>query len=270
MTAIDGMLLDFNRLDQLAAGTTPLHRLDARAKVVAVLVYVLCVVSFGRYEISALLPFFIFPVFLLVRGNLPASYLIRKIGMVIPFALVVGGLNPVFDREVLFCLGPVAVSGGWVSCLSIIIRAMLTVGTALLLMGVTGFTDICRALERLGMPQAFAVQLLFLYRYIFVLTDEAARATKARELRSFGKQGKGIVPAGNIIGHLLLRTWQRAERIHMAMLARGFTGEFRTITSSCFTGQELVFTVGWSALFLTLRLINVPLQLGTFVTGMLS
>ena len=113
MTAIDGMLLDFKRLDQLATGTTPLHRLDARAKVVAVLVYVLCVVSFGRYEISALLPFFIFPVFLLVRGNLPASYLIRKIGMVIPFALVVGGLNPVFDREVLFCLGPVAVSGGW-------------------------------------------------------------------------------------------------------------------------------------------------------------
>ena len=119
------------------------------------------------------------------------------------------------------------------------------------------------------MPQSFAVQLLFLYRYIFVLSEEAARASRARELRSFGKRGRGIVPYGNIIGHLLLRTWQRAERIHMAMLARGFIGEFRTATSSRFAGRELMFTVGWSALFLTLRLVNIPLLLGTFVTGMM-
>ncbi len=268
MSTIDGMVLDFKRLDQLAAGDTPLHRLDARAKVMVVLVFVLCVVSFGRYELSALLPFFIFPVFLLARGNLPLGYLLRKIGILIPFAFMVGAFNPFFDRAIALHVGSLAISGGWLSCASIVVRALLTVGTSLMLVGVTGFTDICRALERIGMPQVFAVQLLFLYRYIFVLTDEGVRVSRARELRSFGKRGKGIVPYGQIIGHLLLRTCQRAERIHMAMLARGFTGEFRTLTHSCFGARELVFTVGWSVLFIALRLVNLPLIVGNFITGM--
>jgi cobalt/nickel transport system permease protein len=264
------MLLDFKRLDLLAAGDTPLHRLDARAKVLVVLVFVLCVVSFDKYELSAMLPFFIFPFVMAARGNLPPGYLIRKIGVVIPFAFVVGAFNPFFDRTILLHIGSIGISGGWISCFSIIVRALLTVGTALILVGVTGFADICRALERLGMPQAFAVQLLFLYRYIFVLIEEVARASRAREVRSFGNKGKGIVPYGNIIGHLLLRTWQRAERIHMAMLARGFTGEFRTTTRGSFGARELLFTAGWAALLLVLRLVNLPLLLGTFVTGLLS
>ena len=270
MASIDGMLLDFKRLDQLATGTTTLHRLDARAKVLVTLVFVLCVVSFGKYEIASLLPFSIFPFVLLSRGNLPSVYFARKIAMVLPFAFLVGAFNPLFDREILLQLGPVSISGGWVSCVSIMVRALLTVGTALLLVGVTGFTDICRALERLGMPKVFAVQLLFLYRYLFVLTEEAGRAARARDLRSFGRQGQGVVPAANIIGHLLLRTWQRAERIHMAMLARGFSGEFHTITASRFASPELLFTVGWTALFLVLRLFNIPLLVGTYVTGLFA
>lgn len=270
MTTIDGMLLDFKRLDQLAAGDSPVHRLDARAKVLVMLTFVLCVVSFGKYELAAMLPFFVFPIFMLSRGNLPFGYLLRKISIIIPFALVVGAFNPLFDREVLLHLGPLGISGGWISCASIVVRAMLTVGTALILVGTTGFAEICRALERLGMPQVFAVQLLFLYRYIFVLTEEGARTSRARELRSFGKKGTGIVPYGNIIGHLLIRTWQRAERIHMAMLARGFTGEFRTSSRSRFGRRELLFTLGWVLLFLLLRLVNVPLMLGNMVMGMMS
>jgi len=270
MSSIDGMLLDFKRLDQLATGNTPLHHLDARAKVLVALVFVLCVVSFGKYEISAMLPFIIFPLVLAARGDLPLGYLIRKISMIIPFAFVVGAFNPLFDREIVLYFGSVGISGGWLSCASIVVRALLTVGTSLMLVGVTGFADICRALERLGMPQSFAVQLLFLYRYIFVLTEEGVRASRAWELRSFGKHGKGIVPYGNIIGHLLLRTWQRAERIQMAMLARGFTGEFRTTTRSTFGIRELAFTAGWTTLFVVLRLVNLPLFLGRFVTGFFS
>jgi cobalt/nickel transport system permease protein len=269
MTSIDGMLLDFKRLDQLASGTTSLHQLDARAKVLVVLVFVLCVVSFDKYELSAMLPFFIFPIVMATWGNLPPGYLLRKVGVVLPFAFVVGAFNPLFDRAIILHVGSIGISGGWLSCMSIMVRALLTVGTALILVGVTGFADICRALERLGMPQAFAVQLLFLYRYIFVLIEEVARASRAREVRSFGTKGKGIVPFGHIIGHLLMRTWQRAERIHMAMLARGFTGEFRTATRGTFGMRELGFTAGWAALFVLLRLVNLPVLLGTFVTGFL-
>lgn len=118
------------------------------------------------------------------------------------------------------------------------------------------------------MPQVFVVQLLFLYRYIFVLADEVDRAARARELRSCGKRGQGLSSFGSLTGHLLLRTCQRAERIHMAMLSRGFTGEINVYSASRFGLPELRFVVCWLTLFMFLRLQNVPQLLGTFITGL--
>ena len=270
MASIDGALLDFKSLDSLAGGDTALHRLDPRAKVLVTLVFIVTVISFGKYELSAMFPFFIYPAAMVSLGNLPAGFIARKIALLCPFALVVGIFNPIFDREVLVQLGQLAISGGWISFASIAIRATLTVAAALVLVGVTGFSAICRALEKLGMPQVFAVQLLFLYRYIFVLTEEGGRASRARELRSFGKRGLGMRVYGSLLGHLLLRTWLRAERIHMAMLARGFSGEFHTRHEFLFGKRELLFLCGWSAAFIALRFFNASQLLGTFVTGLLQ
>ena len=144
-----------------------------------------------------------------------------------------------------------------------LVRSILTVGAAFILVGVTGFTSICQAIERLGMPTVFAAQLLFLYRYIFVLADEGARVSRARELRSCGTKGAGIGSHGSLIGHLLLRTWQRAERIHMAMLVRGFNGEFHSSRQSVFGLPELRFVLGWIVLFIFLRQQNRSELLGS-------
>ena len=138
------------------------------------------------------------------------------------------------------------------------------------MIAVTGFTAVCQALEQLGMPRVFAVQLHFLYRYIFVLTEEVARVSRARELRSFGGAGLGIRPYSSLTGNLLLRTWELAERLHMAMLARGFSGEFHALHATRFGGKELVFLLGWSGVFLALRLWNVSGVMGAFMTGALS
>lgn len=268
MSTIEGTFLDFKDLDRLASGDTVIHRLDPRAKVLVTVIFIVSVVSFGRYELTALLPFFIFPAVLVALGNLPASFIVKKVAVIIPFALVVGMFNPLFDRQVFFHAGTLDITGGWISFASIVVRAVLTGGAALILVGVTGFPAICMALERMGMPQPFAVQLLFLYRYIFVLTDEGARVSRARELRSFGGRGKGLRSYAPLLGHLLLRTWERAERIHMAMLARGFTGAFHTRHSYRFGGREVMFLLGWSALFIFMRLQNASQLLGSLVTGL--
>lgn len=266
MASIHAAVLDLKRLDLLGRMDTPLHRLDARAKVLVTLVFILCVVSYGRFELSALLPFFIFPVTMIALSTIPPLFIARKIALLCPFVLVIGAFNPLFDREIIVQIGPLGISGGWISYASILIRSILTVGSAFILVGLTGFTSVCQALERLGMPQVFAVQLMFLYRYIFVLADEASRASRARELRSCGKKGLGIRSFGSLVGHLLLRTWQRAERIHMAMLARGFTGEFRSGPQSGFGSSEFMFVLAWSALFIFLRLQNVSNLLGSLLT----
>ncbi|MEI7818317.1 MAG: cobalt ECF transporter T component CbiQ [Desulfuromonadales bacterium] len=270
MASIHNAVLDLKKLDLLANGNSTIHRLDARAKVLVTLVFTLCVVSYNRYELTALFPFFIFPIVIISLAGLPPLFILKKIALLCPFVLAVGIFNPVFDRTILLQLGPLGISGGWISFASILARSALTVGAAFILVGVTGFTAVCQALERLGMPQVFAVQLLFLYRYIFVLTEESGRASRARELRSCGKKGLEMSSFASMTGHLLLRTWQRAERIHMAMLARGFTGEFHASRTSCFGAPEIRFILIWTALFIFLRFQNVSLLLGSCITRLIQ
>jgi cobalt/nickel transport system permease protein len=267
MTSIDGSVIDFRSMDLLAERDTAIHRLDGRAKVLVTFAFIVSVVSFNKYELSALLPFFIFPVIMVSQGNIPAAYISKKVALVVPFALVIGMFNPLLDQITLVRLGSLDISGGWISCFSIIVRAILTVSASIILVCVTGFPAICQALEQLGAPRVFAVQLLFLYRYIFVLMDEGGRLSRARELRSFGGKGRGMGSYGSLIGNLLLRTWERAERIHMAMLARGFTGQFHTRHVSQFGKREFWFLLGWTLLFVILRLRNLSQILGERING---
>ncbi len=266
MAKIESAFFDIGTLDTLAYRDTAVHRLDPRAKVVTTLVFVFTVVSFGKYEISALLPFFMFPVVLVAVGGLPTGYLLKKLLIVAPFAFFIGVFNPLLDRQVLLQLGALEVSGGWVSFASILLRFTLTVGAALILIATTSFAGVCMALERLGAPRVFALQLLFLYRYLFVLVDEAVRMVRARALRSFQRRGMGMKVFGHLVGQLLLRTLDRAQRIHLAMLCRGFDGEIRLPRPARIGRREVVFTLGWSALFLLMRLVNLPQLFGGILT----
>lgn len=267
MISISAAVIDLKRLELLADSDTPVHALDARAKVLVTFIFIIAVVSCSKYEVARLLPYFIFPAVMIGRAGLPTLYLARKIALLSPFVLMIGLLNPLFDRTVLYQIGHLDISGGWISLLSLFIRTLLTSGAAFILVGTTGFTAVCQALERLGVPQIFAVQLLFLQRYILVLADETARASRARELRSCGRKGLGVGSFGSLVGHLLLRTWQRAERIHTAMLARGFVGRFNAHRQSRFGVSEICFLFGWIALFIALRVYNITDTLGTFMTG---
>jgi cobalt/nickel transport system permease protein len=269
MAKIDSAFFDLGTLDTLACRQTAVHRLDPRAKLVTTAVFVVTVVSFGRYEISALLPFGLFPLCLILLADLPPGYLLKKLLLAAPFAFCVGVFNPLFDRQAILHLGPLALSGGWVSFASILLRFALTVLAALVLIATTSFSGVCLALERLGAPRAFVLQLLFLYRYLFVLVDEAQRLVRARALRSFGARGLGMRVFGHLAGQLLLRTIDRAQRIHLAMLCRGFDGEFRPTRPTRLGRPEVVFTLGWCSAFVLMRLVNLPQLAGRILTELL-
>ena len=267
MLKIDQNIFDIGRMDTLAMGDTPLHRLDPRAKLVTTLVFIVTVVSFGKYELSALIPFFIFPLVQISVANLPVDYLLKKVLLVAPFAIFIGIFNPLLDRDTLFKIGGLSISGGWVSYLSILIRFVLTVLAALTLVAMTGFNTVCLALEKLGAPRPFVVQLLFLYRYIFVLTDEAARLARARALRTFESRGMGFSPFVSILAQLLLRTLDRAQRVHLAMRCRGFEGHMPILKPMHLGLKEARHLAIWLLFFVTLRFYNLPMQLGQWIIG---
>ena len=229
MAKLDKHFFDIGYMDTLSSQETPIHRLDPRAKLMTTLVFITTVVSFGKYEISGLIPYFVYPVVLCAVGNIPPVYLLKKILLVSPFAVMIGIFNPLMDRNILVNLGGIGISGGWVSFASILIRFVLTVGAALTLIAVTGFNAVCMALDRLGTPRVFVVQLMFLYRYMFVLVDEAARMVRARSLRTFEGGGSGIKAYWSFGGPLAVAHHGPAQRIHLAMCCRGFDGEIRIL-----------------------------------------
>lgn len=265
MSTLEQGLYELGRLDQAACANTPVHRLDPRAKVVTTLVFIVCVVSFGKYEVLPMLPFALFPIALASEGGLPLELIGKRLLLAAPFAVFLGIFNPLLDREIVGRIGSLAISGGWVSYASILVRFVLTAGAALVLVGTTRFNDVVLALERLGTPEVLATQLLLLYRYIFVLAEEVMRMSRARTLRSFGGRGMGMRVYIQMLGQLLLRTFARAERIYAAMLGRGFDGHVRSPRRLSFTARDAVFVLGWSGAFVAFRLLNVPLLIGSLV-----
>ena len=262
-------LVEFRQLDLLATQPSAIHRLDARAKAIVTLAFIGCVMSFGRYTVAPLLPFFAFPVLVAGWARLPSRLLLRKIAMVIPIALLIALPNPFFDREVLLRVGGLGISGGWISLVSILLRALLAAAAAIVLVAVTGFPAICGALERLGMPRTLAVQLLLLYRYLAVLGEEALRMTTARELRGGGRP-LSIRLYSVLIGRLLTRTWDRAERIYLAMCARGFVGDFNSGQRSVFGLRDAAYVAGWCGFFILLRAQDVAYLVGRAILGLLA
>jgi len=251
-------------MDLLSYQDTALHKIDPRAKLLVALFFILTVLSFGKYEISSLIPFFIFPIYFLSFGNIPVMYIVKKILMVSPFVLMIGIFNPIIDRNIIMHLAGIGISGGWISFASILIKFILTVSTAFTLIACTGFNNICFGLNRLGVPKIFTTQLLFLYRYIFVLAEEAARMIRARNLRSFNKKGRGIKSYGPLLGNFFLRTINRAERLHLAMLCRGFDGNVRVMNRFGFGLNEFLFMLIWVSIFILFRLMDVTQISGDF------
>ena len=262
-----GRLDALARLDELARLDTPVHRVDARAKVVVTLAFIAVVMSFPRHVLSALTPFALFPVLVLALGRIPARTVVRKVLVALPFALAVGIFNPLFDRQPMLAVGPWLVSGGWVSFASLLARFCLTVSAALALVACTGMDRLALGLGQLGVPRAFVVQLLFFHRYLHVVADEAGRAMRAASLRADGRRALGRRAYGPLVGHLLLRSLDRAGRVHRAMLARGFDGEVRVRQPSSFGATDAVFVAAWLACFAVARAWNLAELLGRLLAG---
>jgi cobalt/nickel transport system permease protein len=230
-----------DRLDRLAYGDSPVHRLDPRAKLLATLAFVVAVVSFPKYEVAALAPFVFFPLVLAGLGDVPLRLIARRVAIVSPFAIMIGLFNPLLDRAPGVVLGGVTIDAGWLSFASILARFALTMSAVMVLTATTSFPALCQGLNALGLPRVFVVQLLFLYRYLFLLAEEAGRLRRARELRAQRGRGFTLRTAGAMAGSLFVRTLDRAERIYQAMAARGYDGEIRQLRRIRFRTADAVF-----------------------------
>jgi len=262
VSGIAGLLIEVRSLDATAGQSTWLSRIDPRAMILATLIYILTVVSFHRYAVAALLPLSIFPVVLARLGNIDLAKLGFKVLFAMPFALMVGLFNPLFDTAPRFELFGLEVSGGWLSLVSILIRAILTVSAAVILISGVGMHRLCAALDQLGVPRVMTTQLLFMHRYVVVLAGELGHMNLARELRSPFSSALPLAVYSSLLGHLLLRTLERAQRIHQAMLSRGFAGQMPVRQSLSWRWRDTVFLITCLGASLWMRTTDLSALLG--------
>jgi cobalt/nickel transport system permease protein len=123
--------------------------------------------------------------------------------------------------------------------------------TLIALVSTTRFADLLAGLHRLAVPRLLIIQLGFLYRYIFLLIDNAQHILRARAGRAIGKIDfrTGTKYAAAMLGSLFVRSVDTAERVNTAMQARGFNGDWRTINRLAIRGRDWFF-MAYSACFI--------------------
>lgn len=228
--------------DRYQSGQSLLHSLEPRVKVV---ITVLFIVSNVILPDGAWLAFSLswgIVLFASMLAGLGPAYAVKRSFVAVPFFLA--GISAIFaipgQAIGRFDFGPwhlVATDAGLVRFISIVVRSWLSVQMAILLTATTPFPDLIHALRHLRVPQVLVSIIAFMYRYLFVLTDEAMRLMRARQSRSArtgddASAGSILWRArvtGNMAGQLFLRSYERSDRVYAAMLARGYNGHLLTL-----------------------------------------
>jgi cobalt/nickel transport system permease protein len=225
-----------------------IHHLDPRAKIVVFFSFILIGVSTPPH---AFLIFACLAVGLLgmtLVARLPVFHLIKKLLVILPFLLVVTASIPFMKKDTVaggynLGLGGLSLSrsGLWIFW-NVLVKSCLGVFSIILLYSTTPFPSLVKGLERLGVPSVFTVLLSFMYRYLFLLTDEIHRMKRARDSRSFGGRWFWqLKTIGHMIGTLFLRSFHRAERVYLAMLSRGYQGVMPGVSPGRFGKGEYLF-----------------------------
>lgn len=236
-------------------------RIDRRALLLVTVAYLCLMLSVPTTHIDVILWFAIYPIVASPMFGLSYSSIFLQSLIVLPLVILLGVFNPIVDRLPVASFNGYVITEGWLLFIGIVIRGLLSMQALLILIRTIGFVGIVRSMGRLGVPKFLTTQLLMVFRYIRVLIEEAVTMKAARDSRSFGNRHLSIRMWGILIGQLFLRSVDRAERVHKAMLARRFAGEIPDNfddTASWRWNATLYLTV-WILVFVFLRLFNISL-----------
>ncbi len=210
-----------------------LEQRDARAKVVATLALVLGVVLAPREEPRRLVVLAGLALALAGLGATPPARVLLRATVVLPFAVLGTFFLPFIEPN------------GLARMADIVARASIS-GVAVAALGSsTELPDLVTALGAIGVPRVVVLTMGFTLRYLVLLREEGKRLALARELRTFAWRPRLALRAmGHSVGTLFVRTFERAERVHAAMAARGFEGTFPVLDKGRAGAVDVVFALG--------------------------
>lgn len=247
-------------VDRYARLDSPVHALDARAKIVALFALVVICVTTPPRAWFAFCIYAALVLLLAVVSGVPLRYLVTRALVVLPFVLAVAIFLPFMHRGGgTTDLGLFHVSTeGLIMLGGITAKSLISVSAMILLSNTTEFSDLMHGFEKLRMPRFFTTVMAFMYRYVFIIVDEGERMARARDSRNY--RGRWIWHAGvvgKIVASLFLRSQERAERVYQAMSARGFDGTFHRWTESTMRAADYLFVALVAGTALAGRLASI-------------
>ena len=233
-------------VERWSRGSSLLHRRDPRAKVAVLLVF-LVVLASAHHSLPAISGGLLLLLILGLRfARVPVMRAIAGAAVVLPFTLVFAAA--------------LWLSGDLQRGLALVMKAYLSALAVLVVIATTPIPLFVRGLETTGAPRFLLMIAQFLYRYLFVISEEAQHMAKAAASRGatvrglLGRRARFHAAAG-ALAVLFARSYSRAEGIHKAMLARGFSGRLPTLGALRFRAADAGFLVLTSVLLVLLRAI---------------
>lgn len=216
-------------VERWSRGSSVLHTIDARAKLGALLVFLTAIATTSERAPGVYGGYVILILVAIAMARLPISAMLARAALVLPFSAV-------FALVTWW-------AGDLVGALVLAAKSFLSVLAALTLAASTPWVRLLDALASLRVPRPLLLVIQFLYRYLFVVTDQAARMRLAASSRQGAGKGwaRSFHAAAGAVGVLFARSWLRADGIYRAMLARGFTGSFPVLAVAPFRSSDAVF-----------------------------
>ncbi|WP_031155205.1 cobalt ECF transporter T component CbiQ [Streptomyces xanthophaeus] len=223
-------------------GDSPVHRLPPHCKLAATLAFVIVVVSTPR---EAMWAFGLYAVLLGAVASvarIPVGLLLKRLLIEVPFVAFAVLMPFVAEGERVEVLGlSLSVSGLW-GAWNVLAKGTLGVAASVLLASTTELRALLLGLERLKLPPLLVQIATFMIRYGDVITDELRRMSIARRSRGF--EARGIRHWGVLAktaGALFIRSYERGERVYLAMVSRGYTGSMPVIDDVAATRTQWAY-----------------------------
>lgn len=223
----------------------------------------MCVLAFISVSVStpitrwpAFIAFFLLLVAAALSSKIPLLLLFKRALIEIPF-IFFAILMPFFGTGEKFEIAGIELyREGLLAGTSIVIKGTLGVLAAVILSTTTTAREILRGLERLKLPAVMVQIASFMLRYVNVISDEMERMKVARESRGFAATGiKHWKVLATSAAALFIRSYERGERVHLAMLSRGFDGNLPSLDNNKATQHQWATALSLPSLALSLSLV---------------
>ncbi|WP_341242635.1 cobalt ECF transporter T component CbiQ [uncultured Nocardioides sp.] len=206
-------------------GHSPLHRAPAHLKLLGLLGFMLVVVATPDHWFAAFGAYLLVLLGVVALSQVPPTYLLKRMVVEVPFVVFALVLPFVAYGEQVEVLGLSLSRPGLLAAFGILATATLGVLASLTLAATTEPQALLAGLERLRVPSLLVQIMSFMVRYLDVVTGEMQRMRVARESRGFSARDPRQWPViARSTGALFIRSYERGERVHLAMLSRGYTG----------------------------------------------